>query len=297
MTIRRKVIPLWRSTQERIMQSEYKNGDLSILRGYERLKGRVAMVVGAGSVGPGWGNGKATAVAYAREGADVICLDRNLTAAQETAGIIESEGGNAIALACDVIDEFSIVACVSEALDHFGRIDILHNNVGIAEPGGILHESATCFSRVLEVNLRGAFLTMQHVLPSMIERRSGVITNVASVAAVRPATTPYSSYYASKAGLCHLSRTTAFEYAPQGVRVNCILPGFMDTPMVRNHSDIVKAYGGDLESMRKIRDKLVPMGFMGTAWDVAWAAVFLASDEARYITGINLPVDGGVNAS
>lgn len=280
------------------MEPELRDGGLSPLKGYGRLKGRVALVMGAGSIGPGWGNGKAAAVAYAREGASVVCADRDLSAAVATAEVIRSEGGNSLAVQCDVIDEAAIRACVQETVARFATVGILHNNVGIFQAGGVLGESAEEFSRVMDINVRGAFLAMRYVLPLMGQQRTGVITNVASVAAIRMATTHYSSYYASKAGLCHLSRSVAAEYAPMQVRVNCVLPGFMDTPMVNTASAMVNAYGGgDPDAMRRARDALVPMGYMGTAWDVAWASVFLASDEARYITGINLPVDGGVSGA
>lgn len=278
--------------------NNHRDAKLAISSGRQRLRERVALVMGAGSVAPGWGNGKAAAVAYAREGAVVACADRNLEAAEETARIIREEGGKAVALRCNVSDEAAIMAAVDNTLTEFGPIGILHNNVGTFSPGGVLHEPAADFSRIIDINLRGAFLSMKHVLPVMVEYRGGVITNVASVMAVHLVKAKYASYYASKAGLCHLSRSVATEYAPQLVRINCILPGFMDTPTVNHATAMAKTYGdGDAEAMRRQRNAMVPMGFMGSAWDVAWAAVFLASDEARYITGINLPVDGGMTAS
>lgn len=261
----------------------------------DRLKDRAAVVVGAGSIGPGWGNGKATAVAFAREGAKVACVDVNLEAAQETVRLIQDEGGEAFAIRCDATRGDEVAAMVQAARERFGRIDILDNNVGIAESGGVVEISEADWDKVMAVNLKTAFLTMKHVLPLMVAQGGGSIINISSIAAVRYTGVPYSTYYASKAALSHLTRTTAVEYAARKVRVNAILPGLMKTPMVAHSASLVHSYaGGDVEEMWRRRDAQVPMGQMGDAWDVAWAAVFLASDEARYITGIDLVVDGGL---
>ncbi len=261
----------------------------------DRLKGKIALVVGAGSIGPGWGNGKATAVAFAREGANVACVDINVAAAEETAGIIRKDGGNVIALRADVTKAVEVEAMVGAVVKEYGRIDILDNNVGIAEVGGVVEISEQEWDRVMNVNLKSAFLAMKHVIPLMEKQGGGSIINISSIAAIRYTGVPYATYYASKAALSHLTRTTAVEYGAKKIRVNAILPGLMQTPMVEYAAGLAKSYAkGDVEEMWRVRAKQVPMGFGGDAWDVANAAVFLASEESRYITGIELVVDGGV---
>jgi NAD(P)-dependent dehydrogenase (short-subunit alcohol dehydrogenase family) len=263
----------------------------------DRLKGKVAIVLGAGSSGPGWGNGKATSVCFAREGAKVLCVDINLAAAEETAGIIRGEGFEAQALHADVTQDKDIVATVNACLKTYGRIDILDNNVGIAHMGGVVDTPEADWDRVFAVNLKSAFLAMKHVIPVMERQGGGSIINISSVAAIRYTGVPYATYYASKAALSHLSRTTAVEYAAKQIRVNAILPGLMKTPMVEKAAaaGFAQAYAAaDVEEMWRVRARQVPMGFGGEAWDVAWAAVYLASDESRYVTGIELVVDGGV---
>ncbi|MEN5082311.1 SDR family oxidoreductase [Bosea sp. TWI1241] len=266
----------------------------------ERLKDKVAIVAGAGSIGPGWGNGKATATVFAREGAKVVCADRNLDAAQETAEIIRKEGGEAFAIRTDVTSEADLAELVSQTLARYGRIDVLDNNVGIAEVGSVVELPLETWERVFKVNLTGCFLAMKHVIPVMQRQfaqdgRGGAIVNISSIASIRHTGVSYASYGASKAAMNQLTRTTAAQYAREKIRVNALLPGLMKTPMVEHSAGLAQSYAsGDVAGMWAARDRQVPMGHMGEAWDVAWAALFLASDEARYVTGIELVVDGGV---
>ena len=261
----------------------------------ERLAGKAAIVVGAGSIGPGWGNGKAAAVLFAREGASVICADLNEEAAQETAEIIRKEGGRAEAIRADATRAGDVATFVNACRDRFGRVDILHNNVGIAEVCDLADLAEEDWDRVFAVNLKSCFLAMKQVLPIMERQGGGSIVNTSSIASIRHLGPAYPTYYATKAAMNHLTRTTAVQYAPKRIRVNAVLPGLMKTPMVEKSAGLASSYGhGDVEEMWRVRAAQVPMGEMGDAWDVAHAALFLASDEARYITGIELVVDGGM---
>ncbi|NRG19544.1 SDR family oxidoreductase [Rhizobiales bacterium] len=260
-----------------------------------RLADKVALVVGAGSIGPGWGNGKAAAVLFAREGAKVVCADINEAAAEETRSIIEGEGGSAIALKCDVTNSAEVKAMVARAVDAYGTINVLDNNVGIAEVGGVVELPEDEWDKVNAVNLKSVFLAMKYVIPVMQKAGGGSIVNISSIASIRYTGVPYATYYATKAAVNHLTRTTAVQYASEHIRVNAVLPGLMKTPMVEKAAGLADAYAeGDVEEMWRVRDAQVPMGHMGDAWDVANAALFLASDEAKYVTGIELVVDGGI---
>lgn len=258
-----------------------------------RLREKVAIVTGAGSSGPGWGNGKASAVLFAREGAQVVCVDLNESAARETAGIIQEEGGAARALQADVADHGQVKAVVEETVERYGRIDVLHNNVGIVEVGGPVEASEESWDRVMDVNLKSMFLTCKYVLPVMQRQKRGAIVNVGSIAGIRWTGVPYISYAASKSGALQFTRSVALQYAGDGIRANTILPGLMNTPMIVE--PLKEAYAdGDVEEMIRIRDAQCPMGHMGDAWDVAYAALFLASDESKYVTATEIVVDGGI---
>jgi NAD(P)-dependent dehydrogenase (short-subunit alcohol dehydrogenase family) len=257
-----------------------------------RLAGRVALVFGAGSSGPGWGNGRASAVLYAREGAAVACVDVSRDAAEDTARVIADEGGTALALAADVTSAGDVAAAVRDTGQRFGAIDVLHNNVGITDMGALEDVSEDRWRRVMDVNLTGVFLACRAVIPLMRARRRGAIVSISSIAAAAITRYPYFSYYASKAGLNHLTRAIAVQHAADGIRANVVMPGLMDTPMVRAQ---IAGQHADAEAMLRERAATAPMRRMGDAWDVARAALFLASDDAAYITGVCLPVDGGLS--
>ncbi|WP_108663064.1 SDR family NAD(P)-dependent oxidoreductase [Acuticoccus kandeliae] len=257
-----------------------------------RLENRVAVVFGAGSVGEGWGNGKAAAVLYAREGAKVACIDLKAAAAEATRDIIESEGGTALALTANVTSFDDITAVVDRVVDEWGQIDVLHNNVGTNSEGGPVDTSEAEWDRVMNINLKSMFLTCKAILPIMEAQRRGSIVNISSLASIRYLNFNYISYYASKAAVNHFTRAVALQYADKGIRANTVLPGLMDTPHIY---EAMKAHYSDFTAMREQRAATPPMKRMGDGWDIAHAALFLASDEAKYITGIDLPVDGGLH--
>ena len=257
-----------------------------------KLDGRVAIVFGAGSDGDGWGNGKAAAVAYARAGASVVAIDSRQDAAGETRRIIEQEGGVAVDLRADVTRLADVEAAVAAAMERFGRLDILHNNVGITHQGGPVETSEEVWDRVMDVNVKSMFLTCKAVLPIMERQGRGAIVNISSIASIRYTGYDYTAYYASKGAVNQFTKGIALQYAGRGIRANCILPGLMDTPLI--YRQIADFYGAKGE-MVAARHAASPTGRMGDAWDIAHAAVFLASDEARYINGIELAVDGGLH--
>src|SRR5690625_1129507 len=261
----------------------------------KRLKGKTAVVMGAGSVGAGWGNGKAIAVLYAREGANVVCVDLNLNAANETVKIIQKEGGQAIALQADVSKKADIERVHEKALKQYGAVHVLNNNVGIVTTGGVEDITEAEWDRDFDVNLKSCYLAMQVFIPTMKAQGGGSIINTSSLASIRYTGVPYITYAATKAAMNHLTRVTAAQYAPYYVRVNALLPGLIKTTMVEHAAGLVQEYGeGKVEQMWRERDSQVPMGHMGDAFDVAYASLLLASDESKYVTGIELLVDGGI---
>ena len=259
-----------------------------------RLEGKVALIMGAGqSPGEGIGNGRATVMRFAQEGAKVLAVDRDIRSAEETAGLATREGAHCVAFEADVTDEATIAAAVRFAQQRWGRIDILHNNVGMSIAGGdvpLLELTEDVFDRLNAVNLRGTMMACKQVIPIMRAQKSGVIINISSIAAW--ADYPLVVYKATKAAMIAFTQQLAIQNAAYGIRANVILPGLMNTPMAvetRAH-----ASGKSREMIAAERDARVPLrGKMGTAWDVANAALFLVSDEANFITGVALPVDGG----
>ncbi|MCZ6632461.1 MAG: SDR family NAD(P)-dependent oxidoreductase [bacterium] len=260
-----------------------------------RLKDKIAIVIGAGQTpGETIGNGRATAIRFAREGAQVLLVDKRIESAEETALMISNETRAASVLGADITVENECQTIADTCVDRYGRIDILHNNVGTTEgDAGTVDLTEENWQRLMDINLKGLFLISKHVLPVMRAQKNGVIINISSTASLCSRTTL--AYKTSKAGVNAITQNLAIENAPYGVRVNAILPGLMDTPMAIERR--VREQGVDRETVRRERDAQVPLGQkMGTAWDVAAAAVFLASDEAKYITGVLLPVDGGLSA-
>lgn len=255
-----------------------------------RLEGKIAIVTGAGQQpGATPGNGRATAIRFAEEGATCVLVDINRDWAEETRAMIG--GGNAIVVAADVTDEAACQAVVRETLERFGRVDVLHNNVGLSKGDRATPDlDAEVWDRIMTLNLKSMFLMCKAALPTMRAQGSGAIINISSTASLsmRPTVT----YKTSKGAINTFTQHVAAENARFGVRANAILPGLIDTPMAIERR--AQETGRPREAIRAERDALVPMGHMGEAWDVAHAAVFLASDEARYITGVLLPVDGGL---
>lgn len=255
------------------------------------VDGRVVLVFGAGSDGDGTNNGGAAALTYARAGAAVAAVDLDGDAAARTARAITGEGGRAVALTADVTDEASVERAVAAAAAALGTPDVLHNNVGVAVTGGVTALSRETWDRALALNVTGAFLTCKHTLPGMLAAGRGAIVNVSSLAAVRHLGYDYPAYMAGKAALNQLTVALALTHARDGIRANAVLPGYIDTPLVGR-----QLHTADPERARAERDALSPTGRMGSPWDVANAALFLASDAAAYVNGVCLPVDGGLSA-
>ncbi len=282
-----------------------------------RLEGKIAIVTGAGCVGPGWGNGRAMAVRFVEEGARVLAADRDperLTetlerAAQIIAKARSPEGGRSnsnshaglaaadvmVAHQCDATDSAQVKTMIDAAVKQFGRVDILVNNIGGSAAGGPVEMAEEVWDAQIDFNLKSVFLGCKHVLPLMEGQGSGVIINVASTSGLRWTGAAQVAYAATKAAVMQLTRVVAVQYAPKGIRVNCVVPGQLHTPMVETRLAKQRT-GGDVEALLASRRKRIPLGFMGDGRDTANAALFLASDEAKFITGTEIIVDGGMTA-
>lgn len=251
-----------------------------------RLRDKVAIVTGAGSSGPGLGNGKAMATLFARHGAKVLLADLHKQRAEETLSIIESEGGSAATIAVDVTEEDGCARMVQKSMDLYGRLDILVNNVGISKRGSVLDVTQEEWDKIMAVNVKSMVLTSQKAIPIMTASGGGSIINIASSAGLRAhRSTPYST---SKAAVIGLTFSMAADHGKDNIRVNAIAPGLVYTPMVAPRMD---------NEIREYRREVAPLGTEGTGWDVGWAAVYLASDESRWVTGIVLPVDAGLTVT
>jgi len=261
-----------------------------------RLQDRIAIITGAGSVGPGWGNGKATAVRFAQEGAKIFAVDLNPEAVEVTRKIIANESGTCVTHIANVADTDQVQALVKVCMDEFGRIDILHNNVGGSKPGGPADMPEDVWQDQIDHNLTHVYLMCRYVLPIMEAQGKGVVINMSSTSGIRYSGHTHAAYAATKAAIIQLSRTIALQYAKKGIRSNCILPGLMHTPMVEARLAGHRT-GGDVQKLIEERNAAVPMGWMGDGMDTANAALFLASDEARFITATEIIIDGGRSAA
>ena len=251
-----------------------------------RLAGKVAIVTGAASVGSGVGNGKATAILFAREGASVLLVNRSEPHARDLERVIAAEGGKCSVFAADVSQREQVSRMVEAAMERYGRLDILHNNVGIGGPGTATDVSEEVWDAAMNVNLKGTMWCCRYAIPRMIASGGGSIINVSTVAAVRGVrrgNVGFAAYSASKAGVIGLTLSIAADYATRGIRANCLIAGMVNTPLLAKFGD----------EAREKRRLAVPMQTEGTGWDVGWAAVYLASDESRWVTGASIPIDGG----
>jgi NAD(P)-dependent dehydrogenase (short-subunit alcohol dehydrogenase family) len=259
-----------------------------------RVEGKVALIAGAGCVGPGWGNGRAAAVLFAREGAKVFAVDKSAEAMTETVARVGDDGEIATHV-CDMLDDAQVGAMVAACCKKFGPIDILVNNVGGSAAGGAAEMSEASFDNQIDYNLKSVFLACHHVIPVMIGAGGGAIVNTSSSSGIRYTGSPQIGYASAKAAVIQFSRVTAVQYARYGIRVNTVVPGQMHTPMVEARLAKQRT-GGDIEALLKSRVARIPLGFMGDGRDTANAVLFLASDEARFITGTEIVVDGGMTA-
>ncbi len=261
-----------------------------------RMLNKVVLVSGAGSVGEGWSNGRAASVLYAREGASVIACDLDFASASKTIELIKKEGGNGIAIQCDVSNSKKIERMFNIIKEKFNQIDVLHSNVGIVEVGGPEEITEDNWQKVMDTNVKSLFLLTKYCLPIMIKNKGGSIVAISSIASERYVGYPSLSYNASKGAINQMIQNIAIQYAAKNIRANCVLPGLLDTPLIRKYVKSGYDAENDERKMIQKRNDLCPTGKMGNAWDVAYASLFLASDEARYITGQKLIVDGGITS-
>jgi NAD(P)-dependent dehydrogenase (short-subunit alcohol dehydrogenase family) len=260
----------------------------------DRLKDKVVIVTGAGCVGPGWGNGRAVAVRFAEEGAKVFAVDKDMAPMAETLERIHAFKGEVTPYTCDVTSDAAVLAMVQACVAKYGRVDILVNNVGGSAKGGPVELSEAAWDAQMDFNLKSVFLSCKHVLPIMEANGGGAIVNTASTSGIRWTGAAQCGYAASKAGVIQFSRVVAVQYAPKNIRVNTVVPGQMHTPMVEVRLAGQRA-GGDVDALLAERQRRIPLGSMGDGRDTANAALFLASDEARFITGTEIMVDGGMS--
>ena len=268
-----------------------------------RVRGKVAIVAGAGAIGEGWGNGKAAAFVYAKEGAKVFCVDNRLAAAEETVSRINEIGGEAIAWEADVCDENAVKQLVDACVARWGTVDILHNNIGGQGTGRQLDTiTIDDWNETFTRNMTTTMLTCREVVPYMEKNEAGgAIVNISSIAGIRHLNVPTAVYSMTKGAMIQFTQNIALQYAKAGIRANCVLPGYIDTPFIKRIVDGRPAYEykgfETADAYRAARDEIIPSGRMGTGFDVAYASLFLASDEATHITGTHLVVDGGVTAT
>lgn len=259
-----------------------------------RLKDKVAIVAGAGAIAEGWSNGKATAVLFAREGARVFAVDRDLAAAEETCAVIRAEGGICTAHRCDVSRADEVDAMVAACLAAHGRIDVLFNNVGLQVVGGPLELAEADWDRLMTVNVKSMYLTCRAVIPVMLSQGGGAIVNNASTAGIR-FTYANVGYAASKGAVRQLTQNIGVQYAARGIRCNAVLPGYIATPRITDR--LKRSNPDDYEERIEERRRAVPAGRLGSAWDVAYAVLYLASDESAFVNAAEIVVDGGQTAS
>ncbi len=260
----------------------------------KRLQDKVAIISGAGCVGPGWGNGRAAAVLFAEHGARVFAVDKSLEAMQETKQRIEAFGGDVTLYACDMTESAAVKLMANACLSAYGRVDVLVNNIGGSLPGGPVELSEEAWDAQVDHNLKTVFLACKHIIPVM-EKTGGAIINTSSTSAIRWTGAAQVGYASTKAGVIQFSRVLAVQYAAKGIRVNTVVPGQMHTPMVEARLAGQRT-SGNVDALLAQRLARIPLGFMGDGRDVAYAVLFLASDEARFITGTEIIVDGGMTA-